>query len=43
MGQGDSKKGVFGGDKVELLIQDLLISFDQEGGHEGTVVPSGRW
>src|SRR3954454_11882969 len=32
--QGDSKKGVFGGDKVGLLIQDLLIEADREGGHE---------
>src|SRR4051794_2120216 len=31
---GRFKEGVFGGDKVEVLIQDLLIKADLEGGHE---------
>src|SRR3954462_13052318 len=31
---GRFKEGVFGGDKVEVLIQHLLIKADQEGGHE---------
>jgi hypothetical protein len=35
MGQpGRFKEGVFGGDKVEVLIQHLLIEADQEGGYE---------
>ena len=33
-GSGRFKEGVFGGDKVEVLIQDLLIEADQEGGYE---------
>src|SRR3954467_3028751 len=31
---GRFKEGVFGGDKVEVLIQPLLIEADQEGGYE---------
>jgi hypothetical protein len=31
---GRFKEGVFGGDKVEVLIQHLLIEADQEGGYE---------
>src|SRR4051812_22823678 len=31
---GRFKGGVFGGDKVEVLIQHLLIEADQEGGYE---------
>jgi len=31
---GRFKKGVFGGDTVEVLIQHLLIEADQEGGYE---------
>jgi hypothetical protein len=33
-GPGRFKEGVFGGDKVEVLIQHLLIEPDQEGGYE---------
>jgi hypothetical protein len=34
LGAGRFKEGVFGGDKVEVLIQHLLIEADQEGGYE---------